>query len=163
MRTRAIHCGAGRSSRLNLQIVCLALRPKPLRALSGRSGFLQLTLNFERTRGQFLILGLQEPIVEPAIMLNRAKAIGRHAELKAAVELFTEQSDILQIGQEDTLGFVIGVANIVAGKATFAGQFANARHDNSRLSQVKGSSVIVRGRNESGTVAIQAIAGKARG
>jgi len=56
----------------------------------------------------------------------------RNAEFEAAIQLFAQQSDVLKVGQEDTLGLVVGVAYIVAGQAALAGQFADARHAVSR-------------------------------
>ncbi len=103
------------------------------RGLRGGVGFLQLTLHFERARRQLVILGLQQPVVETAIMLNRAQAVGRNAQLDAAIQLFTQQRNVLQVRQEHALGFVVSVADIVAHLATFAGQFANTRHDISRF------------------------------
>lgn len=108
---------------------------------AGSSGFaslLQLTLHLEGARAQLVILGLQQPVVEPAIVLNRTQAVGRHAELEAAAQLFAQQRDILQVRQKYALGLVVGVANIVAHLAAFAGQFANTRHDISRSFKLRG-------------------------
>ena len=54
--------------------------------------------------------------------------MSRDTKLETAIQLFAEQRHILQIGQEDTLRPVVGVAYIVTGQAALAGQFADARH-----------------------------------
>lgn len=65
-------------------------------------------------------------------MFNRTQAVCRYAEFETAIQLFAKQCYVLKVGQEDTLGLVVGVAYIVAGQAALAGQFANARHAVSR-------------------------------
>src|SRR5688500_3053705 len=55
----------------------------------------------------------------------------RDAELEALVELLAQQRHVLQVGQEDALGLVVGVAHVVADLAALAGQFADARHGSS--------------------------------
>ena len=72
-------------------------------------------------------------------MLDRAQTVGRNAELEAAIEGLAQQRNVLQVGQEDALRLVVGVANIVANLAALASQFANTRHDISRLFTVKGA------------------------
>ena len=62
-------------------------------------------------------------------MFHRAQAMRRDAKLEAAVQLFADQRDVLQVGQEDALGLVVGVADVVADLAALAGKFADARHD----------------------------------
>ena len=66
-------------------------------------------------------------------MLNRAQTMGRHAEFEATLKLFADQRHVLKVGKEDTLSLVVGVANIVADLAALTGQFADPRHDISRL------------------------------
>jgi len=57
-------------------------------------------------------------------VLDRAQAVSRDAELEAAVQAFREERDVLQVGQEDALRLVVGVADVVADLAALAGQFA---------------------------------------
>src|SRR3546814_443276 len=77
---------------------------------------------------QLRVAGLHQPVVEPAIMLDRPQAVRRYAQLHALAERVRQQRHILQIGQEGALGLVVRVAHIVANLAALAGQFANARH-----------------------------------
>src|SRR3546814_13783932 len=75
-----------------------------------------------------LVAGLQQPVVEAAIMFDRTQAVGRYAQLHALAERVRQQRHILQVRQEGALGLVVGVADIVANLAALAGQFADARH-----------------------------------
>ena len=86
----------------------------------------EFALYLDGARAQLLFVGLQQPVIEATVVLNRTQTVGRNAELEAAIQLFAQQRDVLQIGQKDPLGLVVGVADIVANLATFAGQFANA-------------------------------------
>jgi hypothetical protein len=61
-------------------------------------------------------------------MFDRTQTMGRHAQLHGRFQRFGDQRDVLQVGQEHTLGLVIGVGNIVTHLAALAGQLANARH-----------------------------------
>jgi hypothetical protein len=97
----------------------------------GRGGLLQLALHLERACRELLVAGLEQPVVEPAVVLDRAQAVGRNAELEAAVERLAHQRNVLQIGQKRLLGLVVGVAHIVADLTALAGEFADAGHDKS--------------------------------
>jgi hypothetical protein len=88
----------------------------------------QLALELGGAGRELFRAGLDQPIVEPADMLDRAQAVRRNAQLDALFERFRDQRDILQVGQERPLGLVVGVGNIVAHLPALAGQLANARH-----------------------------------
>ncbi len=62
-------------------------------------------------------------------MFNRTQTVGRYLELVTLFQRVRQQCYVLQIRQERTLGFVVGVAHIVADQTALAGEFANARHD----------------------------------
>jgi hypothetical protein len=81
-----------------------------------------------RIVAQLGVSRFQQPIVKAANMLDRTQARSRHAELETLFKAVRQQGDILQVGQEGTLGLVVGVAHIVAYHAALARQFANARH-----------------------------------
>ena len=93
----------------------------------------QFALDLLRIGRQLGIGRLDQPVVEPADMFDRAQAMRRNAKLEAAIQRFGHQRNVLQIGQKDALGLVVGVADVVTNLATFTGQFANAGHDNTRL------------------------------
>src|SRR6186713_284328 len=97
----------------------------------GRSGLLEFALDLERARAELFVRGLEQPVIEAAVVLDRAQAVSRNAELEALVELLAEQRHVLQVGQEHALGLVVGVAHVVADLAALAGQFADARHGSS--------------------------------
>src|SRR6186713_1866716 len=101
------------------------------RSSGGRGGLLELALDLERARAELLVRGLEQPVVETTVVLDRAQPVGRDAELEALVELLAEQRHVLQVGQKDALGLVVGVAHVVADLAALAGQFADARHGSS--------------------------------
>src|SRR5690606_10771639 len=106
-------------------------RPRRATRPEGSGGLrrlLELALDLEGARAELLVAGLEQPVVEPAVVLDRAQPVGRDAELEALVELLAQQRDVLQVGQEHALGLVVGVAHIVADLAALAGQFADARH-----------------------------------
>ena len=100
-----------------------------LKSGCGSGEFLQFTLHLNGARAQLFILGLQQPIIEATIVFDRTQAVCRNAEFEAAIELLRDQSNVLKVRQEDTLGLIVSVADIVADQAALAGKFANARHD----------------------------------
>jgi len=99
-----------------------------LRGVRAFSSLLQLTLYLLRIGRKLVVAGLEQPIIQTAIVLYRAQTSSRNAELKAAIQLFAHQRNLLQVRQKHALGAVFGVAYIVAGHTAFAGQFADARH-----------------------------------
>src|SRR6186997_2169984 len=107
------------------------LAPAGAGASGGRGRLLELALDLERARAELLVGRLEQPVVEPAVVLDRTQPVRRDAKLEAAVELLAQQRHVLQVGQEDALGLVVGVAHIVADLAALAGQFADARHGSS--------------------------------
>ena len=102
--------------------------PRPRRAL--RLLLRDLALQAADLEAQFVVAGLDQPIVEAADMLDRPQAGHRDAQLDAARERVGDERDVLQIGQERALGLVVGVGNVVAHQPALAGQLANARHFN---------------------------------
>ena len=89
---------------------------------------LELALDFDRGDRKLFVGSLEQPVVQPADMLDRTQTVGRNAELEAPVESFGHQRDVLEVGQEHALGLVVGVADVVAGLTALAGQFANTGH-----------------------------------
>ena len=61
-------------------------------------------------------------------MLDRAKAVGRHAQLHALAERIGNQRDVLQVRKERAVRLVVGVGNVVTHLPALAGQLANPRH-----------------------------------
>src|SRR5687767_15692197 len=73
----------------------------------------ELALQFAGLGRQLVGAGLGQPVVEAADMLDRAQAVGRHAQLDALPERVRDQRHILQIGQKGPLGLVeIGRAHV---------------------------------------------------
>ena len=77
---------------------------------------------------QLVVTRLQQPVIEAADMLDRAKAVRRNAQLHALTERIGNERDVLQVRKERALRLVIGVGNIVAHLPALAGQLANPRH-----------------------------------
>src|SRR5215210_8287549 len=69
-------------------------------ASDGRLGNLlgDLALQFADLGRKLVFARLQQPIVEPADMLDGAQAVGRDAQLDALSERIGDQGDVLQIG-----------------------------------------------------------------
>ena len=100
------------------------------RTLTGEL-FGDLALEPQRANGQHVVLRLEDERVQPAIAVDGAQRV--HADLQTDVLLqsVTGQRDGLQVGAEDPLCLVVGVADIVANQKTFTREFAAACHGQS--------------------------------
>ena len=96
----------------------------------GDGGLLLGDLALEATgaQRQAVVLGLEQPVVEAADMLDRAQAVGGNAQLYALAQRIGDQRDVLQVRQKGPLGLVVGMGHVVAHLAALAGQLADARH-----------------------------------
>src|SRR5690606_13877894 len=100
-----------------------------LRSGSGRRGTLFLgaldaALQAAGLGAQLGVGCVDEERVDAAIVLNRAKARGRDAQLHRQVEAVAPQRGDLEVGQETALGAALRVADIVADKRILAGDDA---------------------------------------
>ncbi len=102
----------------------------------GSGLLLQFALHLLSGERELFVRGLEQPVVQTADMLDRAQALRRNAELEAAVQTFGHERDVLQVRQEDALGLIVGVADVVADLAALAGQFANTGHGKTRFEKL---------------------------
>src|SRR5215210_4881085 len=64
----------------------------------------EFALELARLEAELVLARLEQPIVEPADMLDRAQTVRRHAQLDAGAERVRDERDVLQVGQERPLG-----------------------------------------------------------
>src|SRR4051812_34009057 len=89
----------------------------------------QLLADLAQSRRQLRRRGAEQEIVDAALVLDRADAVGRAGDCDAALQAGAEESGFLQVGQETTLGLVIGVGNLMADQRLFPGNFTLSGHD----------------------------------
>src|SRR5690606_12277337 len=63
-----------------------------------------------------------------AVLVDGTDGLGRDAQANPAVFALNPEPARLQVGQETTLGLVVGVGNVVAHHGAFSGHLAYACH-----------------------------------
>ena len=105
------------------------MRPKQGEGLGCGLLLRDIALQAASAQAQQVVLGLQQPVVEAAVVFDRTQAVRRNAQAIALAHRFRHQRHVVQVRKERPLGLVVGVGNIVTHLTALAGQLANARHD----------------------------------
>ena len=94
--------------------------------VEARSGTSSKHAKLSDKTAQIGILGLGKKGIQTATVIDSAQRGRRNPELKRLAQRFRDQRDVVQVGQETTLGLVIRVADIVADHRALTGKFAAA-------------------------------------
>ena len=89
---------------------------------------LDRALQIQRAGGEHVGLGLQQVLVEAAIVVDALDRIGRDAQAHVAGERVRDEGDVDQVGQEAPLGLDVRVAHLVAHLGALGRQFAAPGH-----------------------------------
>ena len=89
---------------------------------------LDRALQIQRAGREHVGLGLDQILVEAAIVVDALERIGRDAQAHVAGERVRDEGDVDQVRQEAPLGLDVRVAHLVARLGALGRQFAAPGH-----------------------------------
>src|SRR5262249_8268759 len=92
--------------------------------LGGRALLHNLALDVEHSRGQLVVVCLEQKRIESTAMVDRLQGVGGDAQTDPAAESVGDECDVAQVRKEPTFRLDIGVAHLVADQWPFTGQVA---------------------------------------
>ena len=102
----------------------MTISPAGYRARCARALLYDLTLEFEHSGRQFIVLRFEQKCIKATAMVDGLQGIGRYAQADPAAKRVGNQRDVAQVRQEPALGLDVGVAHFVADQWLFTGQVA---------------------------------------